>query len=303
MASIEQSSDDLKVRGAASLLLATLMFAITDAAAKWLGGEGYHASQIVFFRYLFGLIPMGIAIWIAGGVSLRTEKPLAHLVRAVLMCLTLLLFFWGLRYVKLGDAIAVAFTAPLFITALSMPILGERVGRHRWAAVAVGFLGMLVILRPGFGSFQMEMLLIVASAFLFAFAVLFTRRLTSTETNTSIFTYTTIISGLVMTPFAVVTWVPPSEFSLLIFLSIGLIGGTAHFLVIVAYRHLQAAVNATLEYAALIWAIILGYVLWNEVPDRWVLIGAGIVVTAGIYITHRETRAGIKARSARANSI
>ncbi len=299
MASIGQSSDDLKARGASSLLLATLMFAITDAAAKWLGGEGYHASQIVFFRYLFGLIPMGIAIWYAGGVSLRTSKPVAHLVRAVLMCLTLLLFFWGLRYVKLGDAIAVAFTAPLFITALSMPILGERVGPHRWAAVAVGFLGMLVILRPGFGSFQLEMLLIVASAFLFAFAVLFTRRLTSTETNTSIFTYTTIIAGVIMTPFAVATWQPPNGFSMAIFLSIGLIGGTAHFLVIVAYRHLPAAVNATLEYAALIWAIILGFLLWNEIPDRWVLIGAGIVVAAGIYITHRETRASVKRREAR----
>ncbi len=283
--------------GIASLLVATVLFAVTDAIAKWLGGEGIHAAQIVFHRYSFGLIPVIVAIAVVRGRGLRTRRPIAHIVRGLLMCSTLLLFFWGLRYVPLAEAIAVAFTAPLFITVLSIPMLGEKVGPHRWAAVGVGFLGMLVILRPGFAAFQPEMLFIVASAVMFAIAVLYTRRITATETNAAIFTYTTMIAAIAMSPFAAMTWHPPTEFELALLFVIGMIGGAAHFLVIVAYRHTAAAVNATLEYFALLWAIVIGWYVWSEVPDLWVLAGALVVAAAGVYITRREIRVGARRRT------
>jgi len=280
-------------RGVTALAGAVFLFSITDAAAKWLGSVGIHASEIVFFRYLFGLIPVAVALYFGGTEGLRTKRPVAHFVRALLMCGALFLFFLGLSYIPLAEAIAIAFTAPLFITALSWPVLGERVGPHRWAAVLVGFLGMLIIVRPGSAAFQTEALIIIASAFVFAFAVLMTRRLTLTETNTGIFTYTTIISLVVMAPLAAVNWQPPTGFELAIMAGIGLVGGAAHFLVIVAYRHAPAAINATLEYSTLIWGTLWGWMLWREQPDAQTWVGAAIVVAAGLYITYRETRGGV----------
>ncbi len=285
-----ERGEQVALRGVAAISIGVFLFAATDAGAKWLGGRGIHAGEIVFFRYLFGLIPVAIALLLTGTAGLRTKRPLAHFVRALLMCSAILLFFWGLAYVPLAEAIAVAFSAPLFITALSMPVIGEPVGRHRWAAVAVGFVGMLIILRPGSGVFQVEMLFIIGSAFVFSLAVLMTRLITATETNTAIFTYTTLVSLAAITPLAAANWTPPGLAELAVMGAIGLVGGTAHFLVIIAYRHAPAAVNATFEYSALIWATLWGWALWRETPDTFTLAGAAIIVAAGLYITHRETR-------------
>ena len=268
--SLEQSTDDNVVRGIAAIAVAVFLFSIADASAKWLGSAGFHASQTVFLRYLFGLIPVAIAIRHSGGSSLKTGRPFAHILRALLMCLALLLFFWGLKYLPLAEAIAVAFTAPLFITALSVPVLGEKVGLHRWGAVAVGFLGMLVMLRPGTAAFRIEALLVLASAFTYSLGALYTRRITSTETNTAIFTFTTVIAGLAMMPFAVTTWHHPAPMDLALFLLLGLAGGAAHLLVIVAYRYAPASVNAPIEYTALIWGSLLGWCVDRPPsPDLW----------------------------------
>ena len=290
---------DVMAKGIGAIAVAVALFSVTDACAKWLGGVGFHPTQIVFLRYTFGLVPVGIALWLVRGQGLRTSRPGAHLLRGVLMCMALLQFFWGLKFIPLAEAIAVAFTAPLFITALSVPMLKETVGPHRWAAVAVGFLGMLVILRPGSEAFQVEAFLIVGSALTFSFAVLYTRLLTATESNTALFTYTTFVSLLAMAPFAFTTWQAPATFDFGLFGLIGLLGGAAHFLVIVAYRHAPASVNAPFEYTALIWGSLLGWVIWQEAPDIPVWTGAAVIIFAGLYITYRETvlgRAAVEAK-------
>jgi drug/metabolite transporter (DMT)-like permease len=272
------------------MTIAVFIFAVTDAGAKWVGLRGIHAGEIVFFRYLFGLIPVAIAIYLTGTGTLRTARPVLHVVRALFMCAALLLFFWGLAYVPLAEAIAIAFVAPIFITALSMPVLGEQVGPHRWGAVVIGFVGMMIILRPGLAAFRPEAMFIIGAAATFSCAVLMTRRMTASETNTAIFTYTTLVSLLAMMPLAAVTWQTPEPADILVMALIGLFGGAAHFLVIVAYRHAPAAVNATFEYMALIWGSLLGWFLWRERPDTATWIGAAIIIAAGLYITHRETR-------------
>ena len=206
-----------------------------------------------------------------------------------MMFTALSLFFRGLRDVPLAEGIAVAFSAPLFVTALSAPVLGEKVGLQRWAAVLIGFVGMLVMLRPGSAAFRVDALFIIASAFCFASVMLFTRRLSRTETNASMYAFSTITAGLCTLPFLTVTWVTPQGSHLWMFMLLGIIGGTASFLMIIAYRNAPAAVNAPFDYTALIWSAFWGWVVWQETPDSFVWAGAIIVVAAGLFITYRET--------------
>ncbi|NNE22096.1 MAG: DMT family transporter [Rhizobiales bacterium] len=286
------NSDNSVARGIAAICGAVLLFSVADAFGKWFGMAGYHTTQIVFFRYLFGLLAVWVVVWHDGVPALRTKRPLAHVVRGVMMFCALSLFFRGLRDVPLAEGIAVAFTAPLFATAMSGPVLGEKVGMQRWAAVLAGFAGMLVMLRPGSAAFRFDALFIIASAFCFASVVLYTRRLSRTETNASMFTYSTITAGLCTVPFLTVTWIEPQGAHLWMFVMLGLVGGSASFLMIIAYRNAPAAVNAPFDYTALIWTTIVGWLVWRETPDGMVLLGALIVVAAGMFITYRETTKG-----------
>lgn len=272
------------------MLSAVIFFAVADALAKWGGEAGFNAFQIVFFRYFFGLIPMAVAIYISGWRVLATRNPGGHLVRALLMCSAITMFFWGLRYMPLAEAFVIGFTAPLFITALSWPILGERVGPHRWAAVAAGFIGVLIVLKPGPEGLRPEALLIVASAFTYSLGALLTRKVARTEHSTAIFTYTTLVALLITAPVAWLTWKPLDATDLSAFAVLGIVGGLAHLLVIIAYYHAPASVNAPLEYTSLVWAALIGWVVFREdvAPTTW--IGAAVIVGAGLYIVWRETR-------------
>ena len=281
-------------QGLVAMWVAVASFSIADAIAKWHGQQGFAAVQIVFFRYFFGLIPVAIALYVAGFHQVRTNRPAAHVFRGVLMSVALALFFWGLNYVPLAEAIAVAFTAPLFITALSVPVLGERVGMARWLAVIVGFAGMLVIVRPGADTFKPEMLILVAGTAVFALGITYTRRLARTETVTTMFTWTTIVAIAVFAPLAWWTWKLPQADHLAGFVVLGLIGGMGHYLVIVAYRNAPAAVIAPQEYMALVWGAIIGWIIWSEVPSAWTWLGAAIVAGAGGFIALRETRAAAR---------
>ncbi len=283
-------------QGLVAMWVAVASFSIADAIAKWHGQEGFAAVQIVFFRYFFGLIPVVIALYVAGFHQVRTNRPVAHVFRGVLMSVALALFFWGLNYVPLAEAIAVAFTAPLFITALSVPVLGERVGMARWLAVIVGFAGMLVIVRPGADTFKPEMLILVAGTAVFALGITYTRRLARTETVTTMFTWTTIVAIAVFAPLAWWTWKLPQADHLAGFAMLGLIGSMGHYLVIVAYRNAPAAVIAPQEYMALVWGAIIGWIIWSEVPSGWTWLGAAIVAGAGGFIALRETRAAARNR-------
>ncbi len=283
------NSQNSVTRGIAAIIGGVFLFSIADAFGKWFGMAGYHTTQIVFFRYLFGLLPVALVVWHAGWRDLRTSRPFVHILRGMMMFTALTLFFRGLRDVPLAEGIAVAFTAPLFVTALSAPVLGERVGPQRWGAVLAGFIGMLVMLRPGTGAFRPDSLYIIAAAFCFAAVMVFTRRFSRTETNAAIYAYSTITACLCTLPFLGFTWVAPGDGHLLKFIQLGMIGGAASFLMIVAYRNAPAAVNAPFDYIALLWSALWGWVIWHETPDTLVWLGAAIVVAAGLYITYRET--------------
>lgn len=276
--------------GIASIAVAVFFFSVADATAKWLG-QSYAPVQIVFLRYLFGLIPVALLVWHGGGLSLlRTRRPLMHGLRALVLFAALLMLFTGLRRLPLAEAISVAFTAPLFVTALSGPLLGEPVRARQWAAVLVGFLGALVVIRPGTGAFQVEALFILASALCFALSALITRRMSRTESSVSLLAYTTLGAGLASLPIVPFVWQPPAPVDLWLFLAIGLVGGTAAFFVIQAYSNAPPAIVAPFDYTALIWAALFGWLVWQERPAPPVWLGAAIIAASGLYITHREAR-------------
>jgi len=276
--------------GLIAMIAAVTIFSCMDAIGKWLGMAGYHPLQIVFLRYTLALVPVSIAVAINGVASLKTKRPIAHLARGILMVFTLTMFFTGLRDMPLAEAISVAFTAPLFVTALSGPVLGERVGPSRWLAVIIGFIGMLIIVRPGSEAFQPHSLYVLISAVTFAIGMLFTRQLTRTESNMAIYTYTTVVAAFTAMLFQPFIWQTPQTEHLPLFMSMGLIGGFSSFLIIIAYRNAPAAVVAPFDYVALLWGALLGWYIWQEKPDALVWVGALIIVSSGLYITWRETR-------------
>ncbi len=276
--------------GIASMLVGMAGMAAMDAAATWLGA-GYPIAELVFFRNLFAIVPISFIVWRGGGLaSLKVGWRLGHVFRTVCGLGAAFAFFTGLRYMPLAEAISIAFAAPLFVTALSVPLLGEHVGPRRWGAVVAGFLGVLVMTRPGADAFRIEALLILAAALCHALAMLVTRRLARSDTTPSIMFYSTSGALVVSTLALTFGWRNPVGADLIIFAAMGLVGGGGMYFVTQAYRYAPAAVIASFDYTALIWGMLLGWLIWHELPGANVWLGAAIVVASGLYIIHRESR-------------
>lgn len=276
-------------QGIAAMIVGMAMMASMDGMAKWLG-EGYPIGQVVFFRNLFGLLPTLVIVWQLGGFALpRTGRWRMHLLRGLLGVTAQFSFFTGLRSLGLAEATAIAFAAPLMVTALSVPLLGERVGPRRWAAVVVGFAGVMIMVRPGPGSFQPAALLILIAAFSYAMIMLTTRMLARSDSNAALLLYGSAISMAVSAFLLPLGWKTPDLEDFAVFVALGLVGGTGMFFITQAYRFAPAAVIAPFEYIALVVAAILGFLFWREIPDLYVWLGAAVVIAAGIYIFYRET--------------
>lgn len=277
--------------GIAGIVAGMFAVSIMDALAKWLGA-GYPIAELVFFRNLFALPPVFFILWQQrGGVAaLRPRWRFGHLLRALFGLGAIFAFFTGLRHLPLAEAISIAFAAPLFVTALSVPILGERVGARRWAAVVVGFLGVLIMTRPGAEAFRPEAFYILAAALSYALAMLVTRRLARSDTTPAIMLsgicISLVVSGLAL-PFG---WRTPLGLDFWLFVLLGLVGGIGMYFMTQAYRHAPAAVIAPFDYTALIWGTVFGWLVWQELPGANVWLGAAVVIASGLYIIHRETR-------------
>lgn len=273
------------------MVLAVALFGIMDAIVKRLT-SGYGIAQIAFFRSSFALVPIALMLMARRSLTpLRTSRPWSHVVRSLVGAASVFAFYYGYSAMPLTDAYALGFTAPLFLTALSHPLLGERVGWRRWCAVGVGFLGVLVMLRPGGSSgLHLASFVCLGGAVAYALALAFTRKLGRTETNTAIVFYfmaTTAAVAAVAMPGA---WVTPGPGDLALLAATGIIGGVAQLLVAEAFRQAPAAIVAPFDYTAMIWAALYGYLLFGDVPTAATLIGVVIVSGSGLYILYRETR-------------
>jgi len=274
--------------GIGYLLAAVIVFSIMDALIKWLSAD-YPTLQVIFFRGACAFIPLSLFIARQGGLAaLRTNRPVGHILRCLVGVSSMVLGFWALAVLPLADVIAIGFAGPIFLTALSVPLLGETVGWRRWCAVFAGFLGVIVMVRPGSSLFQVEALIPVGGAVGYAFAMVLVRRLTATETIAAIVFYftltTTVVSGAIL-PFV---WVTPTWGDLGLLVSVGLCGGVAQLLMTRAFKIAPASLIAPFEYSAMIWAVTFGWVIWHELPDAAIWTGSAIVIASGLYILHRE---------------
>jgi drug/metabolite transporter (DMT)-like permease len=278
------------LRGILLMLGAVAVFSTMDALIKHLA-EGYSPLQIIFFRNLFAFLPLLPVLARGDGLALlRTQRLGSHLARAAMGFGAMICFFTAFALMPLADVVAISLSAPIFVTAFSVPLLAERVGPRRWAAVLVGFVGVLVMVRPGGeGLVQPAALLPLGGAVLYALALIAMRKLGATErATTTVFYFTlacTAMSALAQ-PFV---WRTPdlADFALLV--CVGLLGGSAQLLMTQALRLAPAATVAPFDYSALVFSIGYGFLIWGEVPDWMLLAGAVIVAASGLYILHRET--------------
>jgi len=272
---------------------AILCFCLVDATAKWMTG-GYDAWQIVFISRF---VPMLVAVFLAyretgNPFNFYTRFPKEQALRAALSVPMVWCFFTGLKTMALAEAITIAFVAPLFIIMLSRPLLGEKIGARRWAAVAVGFGGVLIALRPGFGGSTTGQVLVLISAFSYALSMVLVRRFSGREPTHNIFFYGAIGSFAVSAFNSIPVWVAPDAPDWGLLLLVGVWGAIGGYAVIRAYRLGEASMLAPLEYTALIWSIIFDLILFQLTPVPAVLIGAAIIIGANIYVAHREHQLG-----------
>lgn len=285
------TSADRTLEGIALLILAAGLFSIMDAAVKWLGAN-YSTFQIVFFRSLFAFLPLSVVIWRVGGLrqALVVRDRSAQALRCLFGLGAMLLFFYCYAEMRLADAIAIGFAAPIFVTALSMPLLGEPVGWRRWLACVVGFAGVMVMLKPGAGTFEPIALVALTATLFYSLATLWVRKLSKTESNVSIIIYftitTTVISGLAL-PFV---WVTPGPADLALLVAVGIVGGFAQIVMTQAFRLAEVSILMPFDYTAMIWAASLGWLVWGEVPGANIWTGFALVVASGLYIVHREAQ-------------
>jgi drug/metabolite transporter (DMT)-like permease len=297
-------------RAIAIKLVSVLLFAVMSVLVRYVGST-VPLGQVVFFRSAFAIIPVVVIYAWRGELdaAFRTGRPLGHVTRGLIAVVGMFLNFAALARLPLVDATAISFAAPFITVALAALVLKERVRAYRWSAVAIGFGGVLVMLWPylnvgalvaaGSTASTVGAACAVTAAVSNATAVIQTRRLTDSETTASIVFYFSLIctlAGLASLPFV---WRAPSATELAALISIGVVGGLSHIFLTESYRYAPASVVAPFDYVALLWAFFFGYMLFDEIPSRYVYAGAAIVVASGLFVIWRERRLGLKGQPQR----
>ena len=275
--------------GIGLMVMATFGFSVMSGLVKAVSPP-IPTMQVLFFRAAFAMLPLMLVIMLTGGPrQLRTRQPQGHVVRSLAGLVGSFCYFYAYGHMPLADVVAISFSMPLFATALAVPLLGETVRIRRWTAILVGFVGVLIMVRPGGSSFTPVALIMVAGAGLYAIASIAIRKMSATETSAAIvfyFTLTSMVASAAALPWV---WVTPSGKELAFLVLVGLIGGVAQICMTRAFGAAALAIIAPFEYASLLWSVGIGWAFWGEVPDWAVGVGAMLVVGSGLYILHRET--------------
>jgi drug/metabolite transporter (DMT)-like permease len=287
-----QSDRRRRLAGIGLMCGALICFSLLDATAKWLNRE-IDPLLLVWWRYAasVALVSMVINPWTHPGV-LRTRRPWLQGVRSLLLFVSTALNFVALQYLQLAETMSIIFATPLLVALLAGPILGERVGPRRLAAIGIGFLGVVVITRPGLGVMHPAALLSVAGAFAYAFYAISTRMLAAQDSSRTTMVYSGLAGVALMTPLLPFLWTAPSSaLAWLLVVALGVFGAVGHWLLILAHARAPAPVLSPFIYTQIIWMLALGYFLFGDWPDAGTLLGSGIVIASGLYLLYRE-RAG-----------
>jgi drug/metabolite transporter (DMT)-like permease len=282
-----RTQDDNVKAGIAWMLITTFFFVSLDTVAKHLVSS-YPVLQVVWGRFLFHMILAALILGPRFALLARSANLPLQIVRSIFLLATTILFFSGVRLLPLADASAIMFTSPILLSILAIPYLGEKVGPYRWAAIFVAFLGALVVVRPGSGMMGAGALFLLGCAFCNAFYQLITRQLRGTDDARTTLLYTGL-AGTVGTSLAVpLVWTPVALGDWPLFAALGVFGCLGHFTLIKAFQSAPATVVAPFSYASIIWAILFGFFVFDDLPDLWTLVGATIIAAGGLYILHRE---------------
>ncbi|MFI4988246.1 MAG: DMT family transporter [Alphaproteobacteria bacterium] len=281
--------DNAKI-GILCVLASTFFFNILNVAAKWLSDD-YSIVEITFFRNAFAFLPCLIVVLAGPGLhSLRTGRLGLHMLRGLGGLASTLLAFTSYSLMPIADAVAISFASPLFLTALSVPLLGEKVGVHRWSAVVIGFLGILVMAKPSGMGQNLGFFVALAGTVLGSFILVSVRRLGRTEAAITIIFYQALIGTVAAALLLPLGWRTPTLVDFAVFTGLGLVGVMGHFFQTQGFRYAAAAVVGPFNYAGLIWACLFGYAIWGDIPGPGTLLGGLIVIASGLYILYRETR-------------
>ena len=246
--------------------------------------------EAVFFRAFSGSIISLYLVYHSGINSIKTKKPVRHFVRAFSAVGCVVLYIFGIKYLLLSENIAIAHSAPIIAALLAVPILGEKIGIHRILAIIIGFVGVLVIIKPGTDLFQLKYLLPIGSALFTASVYLTTRSLMNTESSTSIvfyYSFALLFTSLIFFPS---DFIIPDTFNLILALSLGIMGSMGHFFMSQAARHADVAVTSPFEYSSFIFVGLMGYFFFYEIPSNSVIIGGVLIIISGVYVAYRERK-------------
>ncbi len=282
-----------RMTGIGLMCAAVVSFAFLDAIAKYLGGY-MDTLQVVWARYVGGFL---LTLLISNPISrpglLRTRRPVLQVVRALLLVGSTSANFLAFRYLQLDQALSILFSTPFLVAILAGPVLGEWIGWRRWVAILVGFAGVLLVTRPGAGGVHWAAIYSMVSAVFYSLYIIATRVISRTEATETTLFYLNAVGALAILPVLPFVWsMPDSSWHLFLMVVFGAFGSFGHYLLIAAHRLAPASLLAPFMYTQLVWAILLGFMIFGDVPNSWTLAGAGIVVASGLYLLHRERVTG-----------
>ena len=297
------ASGDRYGAGIAYQLFAVLVFTCMSSLIKSFGSD-YATAEIVFFRSLPALIPLLLYLPSQGGWSaLRTRHPVLQAVRAIAGLASMFCGFHAIAYMTLADYVAISFTAPLFGTLLSIPLLGERVGWQRLAACLVGFSGIVIMVGPAGAGVDVYAAFAVASAFLYGVVMIAMRRLGGIDNSAATVFYFTFGSAIVSGAIMAFEWTLPSPHHLMLLTMVGVLGGIGQICMTQAFRLAPPSVVAPFDYTAMIWALLIGWMAFGSLPTPQSMLGAAVICAAGLFILYRETIRGVRKAPVKGTSI
>ncbi|MCA6117613.1 DMT family transporter [Bradyrhizobium sp. WSM 1738] len=279
---------DRPFKGIALVLASTVFLGTSDVTAKYLSAT-LPSIEITWIRFLVFALIMTPAMMPGSPLfAMQTGRLGLHLLRGATILGSSLFFISGLRFLPIAEASATGFVAPLFVTALSIIFLGEKVGLRRWIATAVGLIGVLIILRPGTGAFHPAAFFPLVSALAWACTLIITRMMSGTERAITVMAYSSIVGLCILSALVPFVWVTPTLHDIAFGILIGVASTAGQWIVVLAFRYADASVLAPFSYTQLLWVSVLGFFIFGEVPDAYTITGAAFIVASGLYTAHRE---------------
>ncbi len=274
--------------GIGFMIMMTVCFSLLDASAKYLTGE-LPLWMILWGRYLFHFLFVMVFFFRGSPREIiYTKKLKIQMLRSFLIFSAGVAFWGALKFMPLADCMVIAFASPLFVAALSAPVLKETVGKYRWGGIAIGLSGVVIVMRPGIGVFEWVSVLPLLAGFFYASAQITTRILCRTDNLLTTLIYTSTGGILFSSAAVLVVWVPPTLQQWLLLMWLGFLGAAGHYLMIKAFELAPASLLAPFDYTGIVWATFLGFFIFHDLPDTWTITGAAVIISSGIYIINRE---------------